>query len=357
MKFTPTYIHTKDICAESHVQLEAKVLMLLEEAEKLRDKLEYLIERQLVTSYSSHSRFTDLSACLPAVGIKPLGKREYEPVIYLQSNNSYHYLEPIKELNRREVDIQFIGTVSAYSSSGSRDKKIGIGASISHEQSGTGVIGCFVKKYGRDDLLILSNNHIMANENEANIGSPIFHPSIEKQDYLTKKSDFEFAFLESYTRLEIKNTNFFDSALAKVKCIDLVDPITLDGFGLLQGIFDSSIFADMPVAKIGSATELTSGSIQAVGINGMRIKFRTGVYRFSNLIAIESRGEKRFSSEGDSGALIFDELAGRAIALLVGGSEYGGHNKLGITYAIPIVDIMNNLGLELVRDTTSLLKS
>src|SRR4030042_5571293 len=49
------------------------------------------------------------------------------------------------------------------------------GVSIGHRDITAGTLGCLVRKSGR--ILILSNNHVLANSNEASIGDPLLPPA------------------------------------------------------------------------------------------------------------------------------------------------------------------------------------
>jgi hypothetical protein len=71
-----------------------------------------------------------------------------------------------------------------------------------------------------------------------------------------------------------------------------------------------------------------------------------GSLSFDNQIEIESVGRSSFSAGGDSGSLILDE-ENLGCALLFAGSERGGPNDRGLTYANPIATVLKRLAIEL----------
>ena len=50
------------------------------------------------------------------------------------------------------------------------------GVSVGHYQITAGTLGCWVKK--NDQWMLLSNNHVLANVNQAKIGDPIYQPGV-----------------------------------------------------------------------------------------------------------------------------------------------------------------------------------
>ncbi|MGH6611815.1 MAG: hypothetical protein ACRECQ_16345, partial [Burkholderiaceae bacterium] len=64
-------------------------------------------------------------------------------------------------------------------------------------------------------------------------------------------------------------------------------------------------------------------------------------------IEIEGLGDTGFSDGGDSGALIVD-ANGLAVGLLFAGSESGGRNGKGVTFANPIGTVLEKLKVELI---------
>ncbi len=79
----------------------------------------------------------------------------------------------------------------------------------------------------------------------------------------------------------------------------------------------------------------------------MVVNYDIGNLRFDGQIEIEGTGQKPFSDGGDSGSLIVN--AGmQAIALLFAGSDLGGRNNRGLTFANPIHRVLKDLKASLL---------
>jgi hypothetical protein len=100
------------------------------------------------------------------------------------------------------------------------------------------------------------------------------------------------------------------------------------------------------VAKIGRTTGRTLGRVTAFEIDNVAVRFDIGELRFDNQIEIEGESDGPFSDGGDSGSLIVGADR-RALALLFAGSDQGGVNGQGLTYANPIQAVLEALSLEL----------
>jgi len=110
--------------------------------------------------------------------------------------------------------------------------------------------------------------------------------------------------------------------------------------------------AGATVRKIGRSTDLTVGRVTAFEVDELavamgRVDNRSLVLRFDGQIEIEGEGGGTFSKGGDSGALIVDEAC-QAVAVLFAGSDRGGSNGRGLTYANPIGAVLDALAVDLV---------
>jgi hypothetical protein len=101
------------------------------------------------------------------------------------------------------------------------------------------------------------------------------------------------------------------------------------------------------VAKIGRTTGVTRGRVTAFELDDVVVAYDIGNVSFDNQIEIEGAGKGPFSDGGDSGSLIVDR-AGCAVAQLFAGSETGGRNGRGLTYASPIGTVLRQLKVELI---------
>ena len=68
--------------------------------------------------------------------------------------------------------------------------------------------------------------------------------------------------------------------------------------------------------------------------------------RFDDQVEVESTGTGPFSQGGDSGSMIVNGSR-QAVALLFAGSDTGGSNGLGLTYANPFAEVLKRLEVAL----------
>lgn len=328
--------------------------MLIESVRELKKIAKGKLARSLIRPYSASTTNTSISwLSPPALGIHLCGKGVYKLAIHILDKSYIELIQPVVDLARGEVNVQITG--QAYPLSFGRNyhqRPISIGMSISHFDllAPAGTLGCFVKKREQSELLILSNNHILANDNNAEIGDLIIQPAREDGG-----SDTDLiAALEDFVPLENDKINFVDAAVARVKNInDVGNLFELSGIGLLRGFYDQEqvirlVEDQCMVSKIGRKTGLTKGTIESIELEPI-ISYNKQLKncKFDNIISIEGIANKAFSQPGDSGSIILDEH-GYAIALLFAGTPMGGTNNAGLTYAIPIDLVLRELDIYLV---------
>ena len=100
------------------------------------------------------------------------------------------------------------------------------------------------------------------------------------------------------------------------------------------------------VGKVGRTTGTTRGRVSAFELDNVVVEFGLGFLKFDNQVEIEGAESDPFSQGGDSGSLIVDADR-RAVALLFAGSDLGGSNSLGLTYANPIRAVLDALKVDL----------
>jgi len=266
--------------------------------------------------------------------------------------------EPVAEISRLargEVEVRFIGavrkqtppTLASPSTRGEayyrgRRRPLVIGCSVGHFQITAGTLGGFVKK-GRGGMLILSNNHVLADENRASKGDDILQPG--RFDGGRRGRD-TVAQLDSFVRVRFKGRNQVDAAVATIGMGIDVEAGTLAGGTRLTGVAPDPA-AVVEVAKVGRTTALTRGRIVAFEVDNVVVEYDQGPAVFDGQLEIESTGEGPFSDGGDSGSLIYT-AGGLAVGLLFAGSAQGGSNNLGLTYAAPITTVLSALKCELL---------
>jgi hypothetical protein len=176
-----------------------------------------------------------------------------------------------------------------------------------------GTLSALVKADGL--IYILSNNHVLANENALPPGTPIFQPGLlDGGDPATDR----IATLSRFVPLETGKPNYVDCALAAIVDPSTAIPTLLPKIGRLSSADPIQAAEDMPVEKTGRATGYTMGVISDVSAT-IPVQFELGTLMFEDQILIRSDAGA-FSDGGDSGSLVVDRDSGRATGLLVGGS-------------------------------------
>jgi hypothetical protein len=181
---------------------------------------------------------------------------------------------------------------------------------------------------------LLSNNHVIARENNAQIGDKIIQPGRAEPDDPTNDV---IGVLEDFVPLRATG-NFVDAAVAWTSTT-FVDrkhvTYTCSGNPLAAAL-------GMTVIKNGRTTQSTIGTVTDVGI-AIPVGYTPfpGGAEMRDQIAIRGVGGSFFSKRGDSGALIVTAGTKRPIALL-----FAGASDNSITFANPIGAVMKALSID-----------
>lgn len=224
-----------------------------------------------------------------------------------------------------------------------------VGASIAHVDVTAGTLGAFVRRARGDDVYVLSNNHVLANENLGRKGDAVLQRS--PLDGGTPRRDRVGA-LHEFVRLARGKGNRVDAALSTIAAGIAYDPTTLQDLvrgrdRRLAGLGPDVLDEGDVVYKVGRTTGATKGRVTAFALDNVVIAYDMGNVRFDDQIEIEGAGVRPFSDGGDSGSLIVDDGM-RAVALLFAGGDTGGRNGQGLTYANPIAAVLAAFGATLV---------
>jgi hypothetical protein len=285
---------------------------------------------------------------LLAVGVSPAGKGQFKLAVRLQRHSlaASAELDRLSDMARGELDVRFIGRVHKRAAPWhqGRNRPLKIGGSVAHFAVTAGTLGGFVRRRGRDEALILSNNHVLANENRAKVGDAVLQPG--PYDGGTRGRD-RVARLERFVRLKTRGVNLVDSATATLNRGIDYDAAVLTGLGRLKGVAAASVDEGTRVAKVGRTTGVTRGRVTAFELDDVVVAYDIGNASFDDQIEIEGAGSAPFSDGGDSGSLIVDR-GGYAVAQLFAGSDTGGRNGRGLTYVTPIQAVLEHLKVELI---------
>ncbi len=215
------------------------------------------------------------------------------------------------EVNGRATDVIAVGDIMA----AQRPTKCGV--SCGHFRVTAGTLGCVVRRRngGGTDHFILSNNHVLANVNDAQEGDNVLEPGPrdggKPNNPIAKLADFE--------PLRFDAANQFDAAIAKVIDVASVLPeITV--IGAIQTP-TATPAVHQSVRKHGRTTQHTVGVIRGLA-EDVPVGYANGkVATFEDQLAIIGAGGD-FGRQGDSGALIVDAVSRTPVALLfaVGGN-------------------------------------
>ncbi len=228
-----------------------------------------------------------------------------------------------------------------------------------------GTLGFFVKDdQGR--LYLVTNNHVIANENRARKGNAIVQPGtldltdteFELMDTLNKlRNRLRIGKLSAWVDIEFPTAtgipfNEVDAAIAEIdpskRSVTEISRIGLGGVsrGLGQNYKidanSGTVAGSTTVYKAGRTTGWTEGNVVAINVL-TDIEYDTGNARFKNLIAIKATADNDgpFSDGGDSGSGIYDRDH-KLVALLFAGSDTR-------TLANPIRPVIKALETELDR--------
>jgi hypothetical protein len=177
---------------------------------------------------------------------------------------------------------------------------------------------------------VLSNNHVLADENRLPIGAPVVQPATLDGG----ADDDRIGTLAGFAPLKFDNVrNWMDAAVARFDPKIPVSP-TILGIGPLSGAADPIL--NMLVRKAGRTTGLTEGIIRVVRFDVFDVQYDQGMVRVDDVTVIENTAGP-FSRPGDSGSAIVDGQ-GRAVGLLFAGSDV-------VTFAIPIRRVLRRFKL------------
>jgi hypothetical protein len=306
------------------------------------------LDIEAITSYGIPSRRkADVQRIQPSValGVAP-GKElgDYRLAVRVQHVNLLRssYVRRAVEVARGEADVRLIGhLVKRDDGYQERHRPIEPGISVGHFRITAGTIGCFVERARK--TFILSNNHVLADENAGKPGDDILQPG--DVDGGRRPRDV-IAGLATFVRLNPRRSNTMDCALAAIKPGVEFD---VAPFGMRRHLQGEPVAPDAGgrVEKVGRTTGHTRGRVTAFEVDDVVVRYDFGNARFDGQVEIAG-GQAPFSAGGDSGSLIFTSGDRQPYALLFAGSDSGGPTGTGVTYANPIGPILDRLSVGLL---------
>lgn len=234
------------------------------------------------------------------------------------------------------------GMFVAGSNPTTRQRPAPVGFSVGHPDITAGTIGARVED-GSGTVYILSNNHVLANTNDASIGDSALQPG--PSDGGTDPDD-KIGELADYEPIDFSNPNTMDAAIASSSTanLDFATP-TDDAYGA-PGTTPTSASLGLAVQKYGRTTGHTTGTVSELNVTVDVCYEPAGPFnckssaRFENQIAITSNNGS-FSDGGDSGSLIVTNDANKnPVGLLFAGSD-------SRTLANPIGPVLDRFGVSI----------
>lgn len=229
------------------------------------------------------------------------------------------------------VALEVTGRFYAGSNPTTRQRPAPVGFSIGHPDITAGTLGARVIN-GSGNLFILSNNHVIANSNDASIGDPTLQPGPfdggTSADQVGTLADFQPINFSG-------GNNTIDAGISATTAtnVGFATP-TDDAYGAPSsrifgdanndGTFDNvGNLLELQVMKYGRTTELTMSQISEVNLTvsvcyASRGPFCTQLATFVDQIGISGGA---FSDGGDSGSLIVSQSGKNPVGLLFAGSN------------------------------------
>lgn len=220
------------------------------------------------------------------------------------------------------------------------------GCSVGHRDITAGTLGCWVKRNGQQ--MMLSNNHVLADVNQADIGDPIYQPGVydggTSADEIAKLYDFVpismtelsscpiagfiatvLNFLSGIFGRKTKLIPYASGEPNKVDCaiaephagVDVLDRIIEDDGTLIEVIGEAEPTLGLAVKKSGRTTGTSHGEVSQTEVT-LSVQMGNGkVAVFTDQIVVEKEG---MSAGGDSGSAILTE-DNKLVGLLFAGSD------------------------------------
>ena len=287
----------------------------------------------------------------PALGLAPLSPGRVRLAVRVATrSDAAVLLDGVPDALRAEVDVRVIGPVRALRSPARaeaiapadlqrRVRPLRPGCSVAHPTVTAGTLGGFVRVGGRP--AVLSNNHVLAASNAATPGDPVLQPGPADRGTAADR----VATLSAFPRFST-GRNLVDAAVALLDDGVAADPGAYPGGPLGSRIVEGDeVDPDERVEKLGRTTGHTHGRITAVEVDGVAVQYDDAVHTFDGQLEIEGL-DGAFSAGGDSGSVIWRSADRAPLALLFAGSDVGGAQGGGVTYASPLATVLGVLGAD-----------
>ena len=165
--------------------------MNLDSVRELKQALAARVLPQIETAITARSAFGRAAgpvarAAEPprtlALGVSPKGKTDFQLAVRVQQRvfEASREVGLIKKQAKGEVDVRYVGRIQKHAARWyqQRQRPVLIGSSVGQFKITAGTLGCFVQARAGGGVCILSNNHVLADENRARKGDAIVQPGL-----------------------------------------------------------------------------------------------------------------------------------------------------------------------------------
>lgn len=188
---------------------------------------------------------------------------------------------------------------------------------FANDDSGVGTVGGFFK-FKDEGIFGITNNHVIANANDCNIGDAVFQFGTNQL----------IGTLQHWVTLESAKVNYLDIALFKLDDSVVINWVLPNGSSTPGGIVAAG--PNDNVSMVLPDGSVRTGKVTVAIINhNMPFLLCGKKFSFTGLIEIKSDDGSAFSEEGNSGSLIY--TAGNNIV----GVLLGTNSTTTLSYAVP----------------------
>jgi len=230
------------------------------------------------------------------------------------------------------TDVEAVGELLLHSYAKRFARPVPCGVSVSNiNLNGSGTLGCLVV-LNNNKLCLLSNNHVLANENAAQIGDEIIQPGNAEP---APAPDQVIGVLENFIPIQATG-NLVDCAVA----FTTFASVSPNHVTYTLNPTSTGATIGLTVMKNGRTTQSTAGIVTDLGVNisvpydpfpaGAEMRDQIGIRGVAG----------PFSKPGDSGSLIVTLNTKQPVALL-----FAGSNDNSITFGNPIAAVISALGI------------
>ncbi|MFQ5871411.1 MAG: hypothetical protein ACE5IJ_08250 [Thermoplasmata archaeon] len=210
------------------------------------------------------------------------------------------------------------------------------GYSVGHTSISKGTLGCMVLDLDSETEMVLSNNHVLANSNNASQGDPIVQPGPDDGGNHPADTIAELARFKPI----VAGQNKIDAAVATPTEADLVEPAIPGGIGIPSGVHQIDSVGEY-VQKVGRSSQHTSGIVTAYDASIYPLHY-PGI---GDVEFVESIVTTGMSQGGDSGSLLLD-MDKKGVGLLFAGMSRDDQEI--VTYYNGVRNVLDILKVTLV---------